>query len=70
MEGKVRVLAIMTGVKNGTAIAQPKHPYRAKLNEMEQKQKSPKSPDIHRIKSNVPARACDLASGSDIFFFN
>ena len=66
MEGKVRVLAIMTGVKNGNAIAQPKHPYRVRLDEMEQRIKAPKTPDVNRIKPHIPTRACDLASGSEI----
>lgn len=69
MEGKVRVLAIMTGVKNGDAIAQPKHPYRARLEEMEQRTRSPKGPDVGRIKPRNPSVACDLASGPDIFYF-
>ena len=69
MEGKVRVLAIMTGVKNGDAIAQPKHPYRVRLEEMDQKIRSPKSPDVGRIKSRIPA-ACDVASGHNIDWFS
>ncbi len=69
MEGKVRVLAIMTGVKNGDAIAQPKHPYRARLEEMDQRIRSPKTPDVGRIKTRIPPAACDLASGPEIFYF-
>ena len=65
MEGKVRVLAIMTGVKNGDAIAQPKHPYRVKIEEMDNKIRSAKTPDVGRIKPRTPA-TCDVASYDDI----
>jgi cell division protein FtsZ len=68
MEGKVRVLAIMTGVKNGDAIAQPKHPYRVRAEEIDQKLRSPKTPDVSRIK-RIPV-TCDFASGHNIDWFS
>lgn len=68
MEGKVRVMAIMTGVKNGDVVAAPKHPYREKLEQIEEKVRYPKSPDISRIKSRSPAAAMDYASGPEIMW--
>ncbi|HWQ67623.1 MAG TPA: cell division protein FtsZ [Methanospirillum sp.] len=65
MEGKVRVLAIMTGVKNGEAIAQPKHPYRVEVMKREVQKANPKSPDMNRIKNLSPAAISDFASGPD-----
>ncbi len=68
MEGKVRVMAIMTGVKNGDVLATPKHPYRTQLKQMEDKIKYPKSPDISRIRSGSPAVSADYASGPEIMW--
>ncbi|PWR75302.1 cell division protein FtsZ [Methanospirillum stamsii] len=68
MEGKVRVLAIMTGVKNGDTVAKPKQPYREKLDRIEEQIRYPKTPDIARIKPRSVATAIDYASGPDIMW--
>ncbi|HOW05333.1 MAG TPA: cell division protein FtsZ, partial [Methanospirillum hungatei] len=68
MEGKVRVLAIMTGVKNGDTIAKPKQPYKEKLDRIEEQIRYPKSPDLARIKPRSVTAAMDYASGPDIMW--
>lgn len=69
MEGKVRVLAIMTGVKNGDSVAKPKHTYRERLEQIQNKMSNPIGPAIGSIKhQGMPA--IDWASGPErIFWF-
>lgn len=66
MEGKVRVMAIMTGVKNGNVIAMPKHPYRDQLLRIEEKIRNPVAPDHTRIISRPGMVAGDIQSGPSL----
>jgi cell division protein FtsZ len=66
MEGKVRVLAIMTGVQTGDSRPLPtRESYKDYLNRVQEKQLNPRTPDIARISGRAPA-ATDVGSGLDI----
>ena len=65
MEGKVRVLAIMTGVQNGDNRGlQTREPYKDYLSRLQEKKLNPRTPDIARISGRTPA--VDVGSGLDI----
>jgi cell division protein FtsZ len=69
MEGKVRVLAIMTGVQTGdNGPLQTREPYKDYLKRVQEKQLNPRTPDIARISGRTPA-ATDVGSGPDIPWF-
>jgi len=66
MEGKVRVLAIMTGVQTGDSRPlQTRESYKDYLSRVQEKQINPRTPDIARISGRTPA-ATDVGSGLDI----
>ena len=69
MEGKVRVLAIMTGVQNGNnRPLQTREPYKEYLSRVQEKRANPVTPDIAR-RSGRASLATDLGSGPDIPWF-
>jgi len=66
MEGKVRVLAIMTGVQTGDGRPlQTREPYKDYLSRVQEKQINPRTPDIARVSVRAPV-ATDIGSGLDI----
>ncbi|MDR2854736.1 MAG: cell division protein FtsZ [Methanomicrobiales archaeon] len=68
MEGKVRVLAIMTGVENGDSRGlQRRESYKDYLSRLQEKRSNPRTPDIARISGRTPIG--DVGSGSDIPWF-
>ena len=68
MEGKVRVLAIMTGVQNGNSRPlQTRESYKEYLSKVQEKRINPRTPDIARISGRAPAS--DVGSGLDITWF-
>jgi cell division protein FtsZ len=69
MEGKVRVLAIMTGVQAGDGRSlQVKDSYKDYLSRLQEKRSNPRTPDIARISGRLPV-ATDVGSGLDITWF-
>ena len=69
MEGKVRVLAIMTGVQAGDGRSlQVKDSYKDYLSRLQEKRSNPRTPDIARISGRPPV-ATDVGSGLDITWF-
>ncbi|MBN1167866.1 MAG: cell division protein FtsZ [Methanospirillaceae archaeon] len=66
MEGKVRVMAIMTGVQKIDPMAAMQERYSEKLQYQRNRISNPKIPDISAIKGNNWVK--DVASGSDIIW--
>jgi cell division protein FtsZ len=60
MEGKVRVLAIMTGVKNGNLMG-TRQSYKSVLEELDQKKENPKAPAMPKNR-----KARDFTSGGNL----
>jgi hypothetical protein len=68
MEGKVRVVAIMTGVQNGDNRGlQMREPYKEYLSRLQEKKLNPRTPNIARISGCTPV--VDRGSGLDIPWF-
>ncbi len=66
MEGKVRVMAIMTGVQKTDPMGAMQERYSEKLQYQRTRVTNPKSPDISMIKGNNWVK--DVASGSEIIW--